>query len=356
MFSIELTDWLTGDARGMPAWRGLAIDRALNGGTTATFQIANDDPAASFADMPRTVVRVWEDGALRFHGRIREPMVAKAGVLEIAAGSPYTLLDRRVGGYEFVATDQGEIYRAIIAVQNNQGEAGLGDTGLQTPGPYPASVTRDRLYENGKSIQEIFAELAAVIDGPYFVETPMIDPSEPRDLCQLTLRWPDAGSDRPGARFEYGEGTLANLSGYTLTQTMPLNVVTVSGAEGVAVGEYEDKFSQDDWGAFHGWFAEPDVTEAATLDEKAQALLRSEPTTRVEIEVAPGGPAVGDPSPPRLFHDFDVGDTVYVSVRDEQTEAYDLPQTVTQARLSVSEDDDSERLELTLQTPGEAVP
>ena len=239
--------------------------------------------------------------------------------------------------------------QTVVADQNARSQ-----TGLIVPLP-AESVPRDRTYEAGKSVQEIIAQMAAVEDGPYFVEDPYLEPARPDWLARLIIRWPDSGTDRPGVRFEYGEGTLANVSGYTVTGALPLNGVTYTGGavEGdVPLRRAEDAASIARYGLFEGWFDDPDVTIPETLQEKAAERLRPEPGRIVELELVPAGPVVGGSPPPRLWRDFDIGDTVYASIRDNTTELFDVPLLVAHARLSVSENDDSEQLELTLQTPG----
>src|SRR5262249_32013860 len=137
-------------------------------------------------------LRVWdeESGELRFHGRLREPLVRKPGQIELTAGSPFTLLDRRQlqQPLRFDQTDQGDIIAAVLAEQN-----GRGTTRLRM-GTYEPSQVRDRSYEIGKSVQELIVQLSQVAGGPFFVETPIFDQITD-DYAELTLRWPDPGTD-----------------------------------------------------------------------------------------------------------------------------------------------------------------
>ena len=375
-FTVELAD-LEGEPLGQPAWRELVLDRALNGGAVCACVIANDVQAAAFARLGRTVLRVWQDGVLRFHGRLREPLVATPGQVAVTAGSPYTLLDRRQvqAAITYAQWDQGTII--LDQLQNQQDPRS--PTGLRVRQPYPASVLRDRTYEAGKSVQEVIGQLAAVEHGPFFLERPVLERSSPSVYCELELRWPAAGQDRPGVRFEYGEGTIGNVASYTLTQLLPVNGVHYvgGGIPGVAGDEGDpeavppvpptpavpevpppvvhvyDPDSFNTYRLLEQWHSDPDVTDAATLGEKARERLRPDPRYIVGLELVAGGPALGAPPVPRLWHEFDLGDTVYASVRDATTEAYDLPLMVTAARLAASAEDDSEALELTLQPPGE---
>ena len=348
MFRAELVT-LAGEPLGQPAWRGLTIERVLNGGTTVACTIDADDQAAAECRIGERALRIWEDDALRFHGKLREPLVARPGGLDVTAGSPYTLLDRRQlqTAREFLAVDQGAIVADILAAENVRSPTRL------RLGAHAASVARDRTYEAGKSVQELIAQLADVEDGFYFVERFVAEASSPTVYADLVLRWPDPGLPRPAVRFEFGEGTLANVASYVLTQALPVNGVTyVGGAEegDVPSTRTTDAASIAAYDLLEQWFDDPDVTILSTLEEKAADRLRPTPIYTIELEIVPAGPSVGGPPVPRLFHDFGVGDTLTVSIRDEATTLYDLPLIATRAVLKVSENDDSEALDLTLES------
>jgi hypothetical protein len=173
------------------------------------------------------------------------------------------------------------------------------------------------------------------------------------DFAELVLRWPDAGTDRTAARFEYGEGTLANLATYTLTQSLPINAVTYTGAseKPSLTARASDPASIARYDLLEAWYSDPDVTVASTLQEKADERLRAFPSQVVEVDAVVAGPSVAGPPVPRLWRDFDVGDTVYLSVRDDATRVYNMPALVTGAALSVSEEDASEQLAVTFEAP-----
>lgn len=365
-FLVELAEWPSGEGLGPLAWRSLSLERSLNGGMTAALVVDNTAQSAAYARVGPAVLRVWQDGALRFHGRVREPMAAKPGIIELSAGSPYTLLDRRqldpsMTGFSWIG-DAGDLVAALLSYQNGRSPTGL----HLTVGSYPDSVIRERVYDPGKSFQEVIADLAALDDGFYFLESPVRDPAQPQILAELVLRWPDPGTDRTAARFQYGEGTLGNLSGYTLPQLLPLNHVVVSGGPPEPVegeetepapppAEAADFGSIASWGLFERWDSEPDVALFDELQEKANSRVRGDPVTLGEVEVVASGPAVHAPNVPALWTDYDLGDTVYLTVRDETTQVEDLPLVVVAVRLALSAEDDSEQVELTLQPPGEDV-
>lgn len=335
----------------MVAWRDLVIERSVNGGTLVGCRMDNDVQASAHARVGPATLRVWDDGLLRFHGRVREPTTARAGEIELAAGSPFTLLDRRVtpADHYWAAADQGYILDYILSEQNARSLTGL------RMASYAASVTRERTYDRGKSVQEIFAQMAEVEDGPWLVEVPVRNPAEPQTLAEMQLRIGTAGFNRPDVRFEYGEGTLGNLTGYSIGATLPRNGVIVSGGDPgtgvVPIATVEAPISISSYGLFEEWLSDPDVTELDTLTEKAQRMIEDLPQATVDIDPVAAGPAVDGPPVPRLGWDFDVGDVVYITVRDGTTVA-EFAGMVTEARLTVSADDDAETLALTLDTFG----
>jgi hypothetical protein len=348
-FVCELAT-LTGEARGQPAWRDLTIEQDLNGGMLAACVIDTVDQAAREVAVGERVLRVWEqpEGLLRFHGKLREPLTRTPGKIALAAGSPFSLLRRQLQAPKtFTQVDAGQIVRQLVNAENARSP-----TRLRVPAPQP-SKPRDRTYELGKEVNEIILELGSVLDGFYFYERPVLD--QAADVyTELVIRWPASGVERPGVRFEYGEGTLANLSDYTLTQSLPINAVSYAGAEvrgAVPVRRAQHAGSIATYDLIERFYSDPDVTVAATLMEAAQGRLHPEPVAVAGITTVAGGPALGAPGQlPRLWHDFAVGDTVFVSVRDDATQVYALPLRVTQAKLTVSAEDDSEQLELTFDT------
>ena len=151
-----------GAPQGQASWRGLALEKNLNGGAILTCSIDNDDQVAAHVRLGDRALRLWEKGVLRFQGKLREPLVYRPGKIELTAGSPYTLLDRRQiqRSYSFTQVNQSEIIRRVLADQEARSSHRLRMAAFQP------SVLRDREYEEGKSVQELIAQLAGVINGP----------------------------------------------------------------------------------------------------------------------------------------------------------------------------------------------
>ena len=161
-------------------------------------------------------------------------------------------------------------------------------------------ITKDRVrtYEYANR-GEAVVNLTNVLDGFDFAERFVAD-EDPMAYLDI---YATMGSDRPGVKFEYGEGTLANVRAIHRETHPPINVARVIG-NGV-VGEVTDSASILKYGAWWVQYQASDVTEQATVDDKAYALLRPNPIRTVSF--------VPDPRlAPVPWDDYWLGDTVRV--------------------------------------------
>ena len=110
------------------------------------------------------------------------------------------------------------------------------------------------------------------------------------------------GSARPRAKFEYGPSTLANCSALHRQTIPPINVVTLTGANGL-LSTKTHAGSIALYGRYEYQQQFTDVTDQATLDDKANALLRPNPVKTLDFTP---DPRLG-PSP---YDDYWLGDTV----------------------------------------------
>jgi hypothetical protein len=201
-----------------------------------------------------------------------------------------------------------------------------------TPEP---TVGRTVRYQPGKREDEIFHELSSMFDGFYFKVNPVFGITG--KFGRLDLMWPDAGITRPEVRFEYGEGTLDNLTGYERQESLPHNRhISSSSAEagGRITGIFQDTDSQALYGLFEDETTYSEISEVAMLEAFAQADVRPDPPTVYTIQ--PG------PDAPLLFRNFDVGDFVRLTIRDAQPSVAALVTSewarVTEASLTVNAD------------------
>jgi hypothetical protein len=350
-YTAELTT-LESVRRGDVEYHGLKITRRLNGGMTASCVIDSHSSEAAEVAIGSRALRVYdvELDALRFHGKLRDPFTRTPGGINVTAGSPYTLLDRRrlQGTFSRSAIDAGQIVSELLTAENARGTTRL------RMGAIAASVARDRTYEPGKSVQEIIDQLADVDDGFYFVENPVDD--TPGVYAELVILYPASGVDQPDARFEFGweaGEAIGNLEGFTVAETLPTNGVTATGSgegEGAKLtSRKEDASSIATYDLLETEIAFSDVSIQATLDAHALEGLQPAPGATFAVEVVAAG-GVGGIYVPRLWRDFDVGDTGRVTIHDGATRFDDVPVRMTEATVGVDDRDASERLEtLTLE-------
>jgi hypothetical protein len=93
------------------------------------------------------------------------------------------------------------------------------------------------------------------------------------------------------------------------TTQPPINVATVLGANGLSATR-TDPVSISAFGYWPMQVSASDVTEQATLEDKAQALLRPAPIKTVQFM-----PEFGLENCPRPFDDFGLGDRVHFYAR-----------------------------------------
>lgn len=340
MWAVELTN-LAGVRRGDVEFVGAKLTRRLNGGMTLSFSAdPNDDRSTEIAVGTR-VAKLYDQelNALRFHGKIRDPLTRTPDAIAVTAGGPVALLDRRRRQSEFrrTAIDAGVIVDELLDEENLRSP-----TRLRMREPIPPSVLRDRVFEPGRAILEALTQLAEADDGFYFLEQPLDGVAG--TYAELELRYPAAGVDQPDVKLEFGEGTLANLESYKITEGLPINAVTTvgagSGVTGRLTGRREEAGSIAAYDLLETEIGYSNVTEQATLDQLAQEGLQ--PAPRKTYSVAPlpaGGAEVNGVYVPRLFRDFDVGDTIRIAIKDGATQEADVVVRVTEATIAIADND-----------------
>jgi hypothetical protein len=177
-----------------------------------------------------------------------------------------------------------------------------------TDGIYEPTKIRDRSYQH-KIISEAIVELTEVQGGFDWYPT-YLDPIaglQPGRTMLLNVV-AHYGTDRPGARFEFGEGTLGNCRSYTFDVGLPVNTVRALGTSTLN-SEQIDEDSAGRYNYFQQVLSATDVSEQATLDDKALDALRPDPVMVTGFR--------GDPARcPRPWDDFWIGDTIRCNIDD----------------------------------------
>lgn len=248
------------------------------------------------------------DAALVFNGHLA-PITATAEVgstLTITARSPFArLLGGGSGGGRFsvggvyTAQDAGSIVDGLLVETNF-----AGDTGLAIGNVEPTRL-RDLTHPFGQSIGEAIVNLSAMLDGFDFRERFVYTATAPTaPMAHLDI-YASLGVDQPGARFEYGEDTLANLRAVGVTIAQPVNIVQLSGAHGLAA-YVTDSASVLTYGAWPIFKSFPSISVQSTLDARAAALLRPRPVKTYAM--------TPDPTAPKPWDDFYLGDTGHLHI------------------------------------------
>lgn len=257
--------------------------------------------------LPR--LRAYRDGTLRFYGRWA-PMMEHAqatgeGIggehLQAAFRGPGHMLASRftAASVTFTATDAGQIAWSLINTAN-----GDSDTGIRQ-GTIAATQTRDRTYEH-KQVLEAIQQLTEVQGGLDYEIVPTLDQGV--DVLGEFDVFASQGQDKSSTvTFDFGPDTTGTLRAIRRAWQMPVNGARVLGKDGL-VGEATDSGSIAKYGGWAVLEQHTDVSEQATLDDKATALLRPDP---VEIVTFEPEPTIA----PMPWTDYWLGDTVGVRSR-----------------------------------------
>jgi hypothetical protein len=182
--------------------------------------------------------------------------------------------------------DAGEIAWLMINSANTQNPVGL------RRGAIIPTQLRDRAY-NRKQIAEAIQELTEVENGFDFSITP-VDPTVDPGILGIFNVVPAAGVNlSTTVRFEQGEGTLDNVLAVSRQLELPVNRVVVLGAEsettpGVTLtATAEDTASISQYGLYERTYSFTDISVDATLEQRADSLLRPVPIQTITFEPDP---------------------------------------------------------------------
>jgi len=296
------------------AGRKIAFKR--NSYAEVTFSISHEDDAAALllgtltgTGVPRLRGYRRSSGGTTSTLLFRGPLVAldeqseETSLLTATFRSPFSVLigdGDKVGRFlsaplTYAATDAGAIAKSLIDTANADSATGL----ATDPSLIVATKVRDRTYPLAQNIGSAVQELTNVLDGFDFYET-FVDGAGSTDAFFNVVV--AEGIVNTGVRFEYGPSTLANVMSLERTTVPPTNSILVTGANGL-FSTYSDMTSVAKYGKWWGRADFSNVSEQATLDDKAKALCRPNPIKTVrfvpELHLSP--------SP---FDDWNLGDTV----------------------------------------------
>lgn len=290
---------------------GKTITYRRNHFAEASCTIAHSDEAASLLfdalaqgiPMLRCYRRAVgsSSGDLRFVGHLAPftEALEETGTLSLVFRSPFARLlgagadrGRFTPAITYTDQDAGVIASNLITATNTDGATGL------TVGNIEATKVRTHEFPYGTNVGQAIQNLTNVLDGFDFEEEWTETGSTFHVYAQL-------GTERAAAKFEYGPETLNNVRSVSRTTQSPVNVAKAAGGSGLT-SEKSDPSSILTYGRWEAFKSFPNISEQATLDDKAHAALRPSPVVVVSFV-----PEYGLENCPKPFDDFHVGDTVY---------------------------------------------
>lgn len=320
-YSVAIVD-LLGNTRAFVDAHDLAITTAINAGLTGTFKLDVLNAKTAEAQVASRAVKVYRNGTLVAHGKIAEPMSTDKDWTTVSFADPFYWLQFRTvqSAASYNNTDAGSIAWDLVSTQEARGATRLRQGSITT------SVKRDRDYEVGKAVSEAITELAEVDRGFFF----RIDPVDgaPGTHGELVILYPDAGQDRPAAKFEFGTGTVANLSTFGEEVRAPRNYIVATGNGPRATAQ--DAASIATYDLIEDSLSLNDVKRKNTLRQHANAALIPEPVSTYTVE--PTSKA------PMLWDSFTIGDTVRLTIHHGRVQVSDLPVRVNAVTVNVTDD------------------
>ncbi len=260
-------------------------------GYLAPFTEALEESALMTLTFRSPFARLFGDGSSGY-GRYTDPSIAC--VSQSADGIAAALINLYGGaGAPLGATDP--VFGIPYAETSHAG-LGIGNIGAST------------LWTIGytsANIGESIIDLSSTGTGFDFDETPVaaIGPV----LANFNTYYPQ-GSVQAATRFEYGPGTLRNLSRVERTTAPPITVVIAVGAGGIT-SQQEDVGASGQYGRWYYQVTATGISSQALLDAYALGLLRPAPVQELTVF-----PEMASPSCPLPWDNYWLGDTVGVYV------------------------------------------
>lgn len=333
-------------------FQSFSISPAINGYATLDVEVNTSEEVARKLvagrklGVARFALKAWQDGTLRFFGKVWEPLEVSSTTISIKARDPWAEFDwrRLQGDTSYTATnhaggpwDAGDIALDRVAVQNARRNTYL----RATTANRQLSVNRTIAYGPGKSESELVNELANAAQGFFF----RIDPVDGvyGVMADLKVLYPDAGQVRSEVRLEYGPDTAESIADFKLTGSLPRNRQVSSGtaaAGGRITQIAEDTVSQLANGLFEDEVAYPDVHDTALLLAAAQSEIHAD--APVVVEITPNAET------PLVYTSFREGDFVRLRIKYAGVDIDDWVR-VLDAELVITEDGSEELTSLTVE-------
>ena len=240
----------------------------------------------------KTKLQAWRNNTLVFWGDIVDPLQISQSGAQVVAKDAFARLDAPTRTrYTFASKTLKYIAETIIGGETTYGARDIA-FGSET-----VTETFNCQIKKGQRMGEFIKARCTVSPsgGSYFRCDALDDPTNP-----VAMHFGDGGGrfDNAECRWEYGEGTIDNVSDFQVESRGLVNRVYVyNNNQSVVV---EDTGSIADYGLVEKWYRRPGVNHVDTLAAIANSKLQPTPFSVVSFTPTADGP--------KLFDDFDVGD------------------------------------------------
>lgn len=347
---------------------GAEVTIALNGQRTARLMLSLESPAAQQIRPFDRFLKVFLGDEIIFGGPILVPRFSsEQRAVEVSAVDvSQRLVQAFTHNFERQeGVGQADIMHRLIlhANRNSGGGTGIPLHGIVGGGPFEGNIGRDRSYPDGKQIWEALVDMSNVIGGPDFELRPE-DTLTGFNWARFETYFPQQGDDKTDSvRFEYdlGRHTARRFTwepgGGEITNRYTLAGQATGGTASPA-WIAEQKESQQIFGIWEGFDADPDVIRIETLRAKAEGVVAANafPIDFFDLTPAPeeGGIVGGEDErygvPPAFgpSADYYIGDEIAVIASlFPGTTPIELHGRVTDARLFEEDEAGNVAIEIT---------
>jgi hypothetical protein len=290
----------------LPLASDMSVTYQLGGASVCEFSVPLTAPDAELVRRGTTRVKAYRDGALRFHGIVwtveKEASESGVAMMKVVAVDAYgTTLARRFSTAAYASTDQGTILKQLVDDAN-----GISTTFVRTSSALvTASIPRSVDWAlTRKSIADAFSEISSALDGTDWHLRPVDDG---QTIAELVVYGGRRGSTRNEVVFGYGAATVANCSAMRETGSMDDIGTWLQGdGQGGAYWQWTNAAKVAEYGRYERYSSYTDVTSSAHLS----GLVYNELVRSFDPQPLVGFTA--GVSAPRMFDEWDLGDTVRV--------------------------------------------
>ncbi|MBA3844596.1 MAG: hypothetical protein H0X39_18610 [Actinobacteria bacterium] len=328
------------------------LTKQRNGVHQATLVLPMDDAISGRIQPGFSRLKVWRErsaaelaaglsgNVLTFYGHLPSQglkLSPSGESMECSFLDPRWVLSRRynLGTETFTATDQGDILWGLVATQNARTG---GDTWIRQGGT-TTGVIRDRIveYSDRQLVSQLVSQMTQLIDGCDVDVDPVDGWGTGLGRVMGNLRcYLSQGADKPNMTFEYGVDTLANCAAVEVEWDEVTTLATVTGtadqSETPVVGTYGSPDASS-LGLLEEYASDSDVSTQTTVDQKARGVVLAKQGLRPIFTVH--GPTS---DAPRAFEQYDIGDTVRVTVKKGAWSFASVPVRVDGINLDISQE------------------